>query len=629
MANENAITKIQLKTKTSSEDSYRLDDAIRDLRRGEPLVNTNNNTLIVQTEDGGGNPIIVGQSTVKFDNTLPADAIKNSADIVSFDSTVESSRKRISGNNNIKVSNNGGNLQVSYTNYSSKLHFQECTLTIPGHKYPYKGYEVIGLDKDHNGRLVIPSTYNGEKVISINFDTSTWYSTQITSISIPDSVKSINFRNNNYSILHALTSLKIPNSVVQVSVSEVTDTVLPSNDFVNLTSISIPAQLVINEVNKGIEVNKVFTEIVKKVSRITITNVTDQVYLPLSSWSVKSTCILTISGDSVDCDNLALPNNPFDRLVLDCTDIKKGFYGKGLSAVENLNQCNHLAFSDKVKSIPGITSWNDFESQTAKITIDKLPMSIETIGRDAFRWYTGTASIQFRNGQLLYFKSPSDWTGPEWEIDADTYMIAAQAPNGSISTIPKSVKYVAANCFDESNQVRIALHQDDNWDPSWHDNAHVYYCISQNLDVAYAVTSGSLTTYTINGKNNRAIEVPSLIHSTGNYGGTEDKDGIGIRANHGIQAAFFSASSDARLKENFKVYTPEKSILDLPVYKFDFINGAKNQIGCKAQDLQDICPEIVNEGDDDYLSIQESKIVYLLLEEVKRLRKEVDELRGI
>lgn len=94
-----------------------------------------------------------------------------------------------------------------------------------------------------------------------------------------------------------------------------------------------------------------------------------------------------------------------------------------------------------------------------------------------------------------------------------------------------------------------------------------------------------------------------------------------------LTANTFNANSDRRLKENLSPYTNEKSILDLPIYKFDYINGNKNQIGCMAQDLQEICPEIVNEGGDGYLSIQESKIVYLLLQEVKKLRKEVDELK--
>ena len=65
------------------------------------------------------------------------------------------------------------------------------------------------------------------------------------------------------------------------------------------------------------------------------------------------------------------------------------------------------------------------------------------------------------------------------------------------------------------------------------------------------------------------------------------------------------------------------AILNLPVYKYNFINdeSKKEHIGCLAQDLQEICPEIVNEGQDGYLAIEESKIVYLLLDEVKKLRK--------
>lgn len=105
------------------------------------------------------------------------------------------------------------------------------------------------------------------------------------------------------------------------------------------------------------------------------------------------------------------------------------------------------------------------------------------------------------------------------------------------------------------------------------------------------------------------------------------KDGSASFAGE-VQARSFYATSDRRLKEHLKEYHAEKSILDLPVYKYDFIDGSKNNIGCLAQDLREICPEIVNEGSDGYLSINESKIVYLLLDEVKKLRKEVDELKS-
>lgn len=103
--------------------------------------------------------------------------------------------------------------------------------------------------------------------------------------------------------------------------------------------------------------------------------------------------------------------------------------------------------------------------------------------------------------------------------------------------------------------------------------------------------------------------------------------GFSLQTTGQIAATSFYATSDKRLKENIVEYKPEKSILDLPVYKFDFINGAKNNIGCLAQDLKEICPEIVSENGDGYLSINESKIVYLLLDEVKKLKKEVEELK--
>lgn len=90
----------------------------------------------------------------------------------------------------------------------------------------------------------------------------------------------------------------------------------------------------------------------------------------------------------------------------------------------------------------------------------------------------------------------------------------------------------------------------------------------------------------------------------------------------------FNVSSDIRLKENVKSFNPSKSILDLDVKEFDYKESKKHSIGCIAQDLKEICPEIVHEDNDGYLSIEESKIVYLLLDEVKKLRKELDELKG-
>lgn len=98
-----------------------------------------------------------------------------------------------------------------------------------------------------------------------------------------------------------------------------------------------------------------------------------------------------------------------------------------------------------------------------------------------------------------------------------------------------------------------------------------------------------------------------------------------------LTAASFYATSDKRLKENITPYSCEKSILDLPVYKYNFINDATKtvQVGCLAQDLQEICPELVSvDKEDGYLTISENKIIYLLLDEVKKLKAEVEELKA-
>lgn len=98
---------------------------------------------------------------------------------------------------------------------------------------------------------------------------------------------------------------------------------------------------------------------------------------------------------------------------------------------------------------------------------------------------------------------------------------------------------------------------------------------------------------------------------------------MSLNTSGNLSANSFTANSDKRLKENIESYVCDKNILDLDIKKFDFINGPKNQIGCLAQDLQEICPELVTTGADGYLGIQESKIVYLLLDEVKKLKAEV------
>lgn len=89
---------------------------------------------------------------------------------------------------------------------------------------------------------------------------------------------------------------------------------------------------------------------------------------------------------------------------------------------------------------------------------------------------------------------------------------------------------------------------------------------------------------------------------------------------------YFNASSDERLKTNIKEYNTEKSILDVPVKEFDYKDTGKHTIGFIAQDLQKLFPELITTDENGYLGIQETKLIYLLLLEVKRLQEKIKEM---
>ena len=97
-----------------------------------------------------------------------------------------------------------------------------------------------------------------------------------------------------------------------------------------------------------------------------------------------------------------------------------------------------------------------------------------------------------------------------------------------------------------------------------------------------------------------------------------------------VHSTYFNATSDIRKKKDISTYEGDGDILSLPVYRFKYRDSTDNneRIGCMAQDLQLICPEIVHADEEGYLSIEESKIVYLLLEKMKDMQKEINALKG-
>ena len=153
---------------------------------------------------------------------------------------------------------------------------------------------------------------------------------------------------------------------------------------------------------------------------------------------------------------------------------------------------------------------------------------------------------------------------------------------------------------------------------------------SEAAQISYADLKGDLNVKKYNNKaGNLAVDGDTTISGSLTIGNINfNKNNItGIQK---IQAKTFDAISDIRKKTAVQDYVCKNSVLDLPIKEFEFIDDETHakHIGCIAQDLQEICPEIVHEDADGYLSIEETKLVYLLLQEVKELKKEIKTLKG-
>ena len=92
------------------------------------------------------------------------------------------------------------------------------------------------------------------------------------------------------------------------------------------------------------------------------------------------------------------------------------------------------------------------------------------------------------------------------------------------------------------------------------------------------------------------------------------------------------ASSDARLKDNLQVIPNALTKVDsISGYTFEWnekSNKKGTSVGVIAQEIQEVLPEVVVEKGNGYLGVEYEKIIPLLIEAIKELKKEVEELKN-
>jgi hypothetical protein len=146
------------------------------------------------------------------------------------------------------------------------------------------------------------------------------------------------------------------------------------------------------------------------------------------------------------------------------------------------------------------------------------------------------------------------------------------------------------------------------------------------------LTSGG--TYT--GATARTVSVAGTSINTGNTLVARDASGdftagtitlTNLNASQTITAQDFNSTSDINLKKNIRTVENSLNTIDsLRGVSFDWKETGKGSYGVIAQELEEVLPELV--GDGVVKSVNYNGIIGVLIEAIKELKKEIEELKS-
>jgi len=111
---------------------------------------------------------------------------------------------------------------------------------------------------------------------------------------------------------------------------------------------------------------------------------------------------------------------------------------------------------------------------------------------------------------------------------------------------------------------------------------------------------------------------------------TSGADVTGTLTATGDVVAYYS--SDKRLKDNIvRIENPLEKVGKIGGYTFDWNDKQETytgkDVGVIAQEIQEVLPELVTERDNGYLAVKYEKMVPLLIESIKELKQEIDDIK--
>ena len=154
------------------------------------------------------------------------------------------------------------------------------------------------------------------------------------------------------------------------------------------------------------------------------------------------------------------------------------------------------------------------------------------------------------------------------------------------------------------------------------------------------LTAGSFISYssgsTYNGSSAITVSVAATTANTANTIVARNSSGdfsagsiscANLTATFTVEAADFNSTSDENLKTNIEtVQNPLDTLQQLRGVTFDWKITNKPSVGVIAQEIEQVLPQLVNEG--EHKSVNYNGLIGVLIEAVKELSAEVEELKS-
>lgn len=145
------------------------------------------------------------------------------------------------------------------------------------------------------------------------------------------------------------------------------------------------------------------------------------------------------------------------------------------------------------------------------------------------------------------------------------------------------------------------------------------------------LTSSSLSGYATQTWVNQqiaAIDIPDTSNFV-TLNGTQTITGTKTFTQYTVFSNGAGTSSDKRLKRSIKpIENPFEILEGLTGYRYTLISNNAKSVGLIAQDVEKVLPEAVRTDDEGYKSVDTYPIVAVLVETIKELKKEIEELKS-